>query len=66
QGQSDLKKYGVFYSLILVFIANCFVLSGILAMFFPVSFSDFIIDSIKNTRNGFIFLWTNLTRIFLK
>jgi len=66
QGQSDLKKYGVFYSLVLVFIANCVVLGGILAIFFPVSFADFIIDSIKNTKNGVIFIWTYLTKIFLK
>jgi len=66
QGQSDLKKYGTFYSLVLVFIANCVVLSGILAIFFPVSFIDFIIDSIKNTRNGVFYLWTYLTKIFLK
>ncbi|MDI6641035.1 MAG: hypothetical protein QME68_01820 [Elusimicrobiota bacterium] len=43
QGQSDIKKYGVLYSLILVFISNCIILIAILSVFFQVSFLDFIV-----------------------
>lgn len=54
QGQSDLKRYGFIYSLILIFILNCTVLSLILMLFFPIGLTDFTNGTIKYTRDVFI------------
>lgn len=56
QGQSDLKRYGEFYSLILIFILNCIILDLILAMFFPVKPLDFVRGAIGHSVSAYVFI----------
>jgi hypothetical protein len=57
QEQSDLKRYGVIYSLILIFILNCIILSLILVLLFSMRLTDFSDGTIKYTRDAFITIY---------
>jgi hypothetical protein len=52
-GQSDLRRYGVIYSLIIIFILNCVVLNLILAPFFPVKPLHFFGSVIRYSGRAF-------------
>lgn len=62
-GQSDLKKYGMLFSLIIVFIANCVVLTGLFSLFFGVSLLDFLFVSLKNSRVAVLFVYQSIQSI---
>jgi len=53
QGQSDLKKYGVFFSLVLVLILNILILELIFAIFFKAPAGVFIKDTVKYVQSGY-------------
>ncbi|MBU0951683.1 MAG: M50 family metallopeptidase [Elusimicrobia bacterium] len=55
QGQSDLEKYGVIYSLLLIFVSNCLILAAMFSVFFQVSFLEFLKDSVKDS--WYAYLW---------
>lgn len=47
QGQSDLKKFGTFYSGVIIALISCLIMTGILKLLFPqhVGIRDFFTDS---------------------
>ncbi|OGS20646.1 MAG: hypothetical protein A3J83_08200 [Elusimicrobia bacterium RIFOXYA2_FULL_40_6] len=63
QGQSDLEKYGVFYSLLLIFISNCLILAGIFSVFFQVSFLEFVKGSVKDSWSAYLWVYHLLNRV---
>ncbi|MCX5781912.1 MAG: hypothetical protein NT145_04310 [Elusimicrobia bacterium] len=58
QGQSDLKQFGVFFSLIFVLIVNCIVLSFVFKIVLPdqINLKSYLNDSAK----GILTIWQTL------
>jgi len=59
-GQSDLEKYGVIFSLIIIFISNCIVLAVMLAVFFHASFPEFVYNSAVDTIKAYAWIYARL------
>lgn len=67
KGQSDLKQFGVFFSLIFVLIVNCCILAGILKVVLPESISlhKYFYQSFLGTINIFNSLYLFGTKIWI-
>ncbi len=60
RGQSDLKQFGVFFSLVLVLMINCCVLISVLKVILPgqVSLQRYFINSFTGTLNIWQYLYS--------
>lgn len=63
QGQSDIRRYGRFFSIVVVYIANCLVSGALLCIFFPVSLTEFMKKSANHSVEGVYLAWGLITTI---
>lgn len=63
QGQSDLKRYGVFFSGVLIVLINCLAVAMLLKLLFPadVNLKGYALESWHNTTETLcsIYRWAN-------
>lgn len=59
QGQSDLKQFGIFFSIVIILIINCIMLAGLLKFIFPeqVFLGSFFGSAVEKTETIFAFLF---------
>jgi hypothetical protein len=53
QGQPDLKRYGIVFSLAVVLLFNVLLLETVFAVFFKAPVGIFLRDSVEYTRSGY-------------
>ncbi|MEW6040542.1 MAG: hypothetical protein AB1633_03380 [Elusimicrobiota bacterium] len=63
QGQTDLRKYGVLFSILFVLLLNIFVLEGVIAVFFKASIGNFLNNSIQYTKDGYFLFYQTGVKI---
>jgi len=65
QGQSDFQRYGIIYSLIIVFLANCIFLAFLFSLFFPVSFWIFLKSTVKNSADAYVWIYDIIKELWI-